>query len=116
MYHYHNYERVSLDRLSKKYGKTALLDEFKNNLIDISKIIEESLIFPIYFYSIKDIAKYLNFKWQHAMAGGAQSIFWYEKWLETGDRDILQDIINYNKDDVNATEFLHQWLRNTYES
>jgi uncharacterized protein len=63
---------------------------------------------------IKDIAKHLDFKWQHQKAGGAQSIFWYEKWLETNDRSVLQDIINYNEDDVKATEFLHTWLLNKF--
>lgn len=80
-------------------------------MVDLRKITTSSFAFPVYFYSIKDIAKRLNFKWQHAKAGGAQSIFWYEEWLDKGDRSILQDIINYNEDDVRATEFLHNWLK-----
>lgn len=70
------------------------------------------MIFPLYFYSIKDIAKssFVNFKWRHAKAGGGQSIFWYEQWLETKDRQTLQDIIDYNEDDVRAAEHLHLWI------
>jgi predicted RecB family nuclease len=112
VYHYHFYEKVKLKELSKKYGVCTLLEEFIENLVDLSKELTNSFTFPVYFYSIKDIAKYLKFKWQHEKAGGAQSIFWYEKWLETNDRGILQDIINYNEDDVRATEFLHRWLSN----
>jgi predicted RecB family nuclease len=73
-------------------------------------VIQEAVIFPVYFYSIKDLAKHLKYKWRHEKAGGAQSIFWYEKWLETEDRKVLRDIVNYNEDDVRATEFLHNWL------
>ena len=58
----------------------------------------------------EDIAKLLGFRWRNKQAGGAQSIFWYEAWLETGDRKILQDIIDYNEDDVVATAHLHRWL------
>ncbi len=110
IYHYHDYEKQHLNKLSKKYGGSNNLDVFISNLVDLLKITTESYIFPVYFYSIKDIAKYLDFKWQHEKAGGAQSIFWYEQWLESGDRSVLQDIINYNEDDVRATEFLHRWL------
>lgn len=115
IYHYHNYEKTQLNKLSKKYGGCDQLNYFIDSLVDLLKITMDSFIFPVYFYSIKDIAKHLNFKWQHGKAGGAQSIFWYEKWLETNDRSVLQDIINYNEDDVRATEFMHKWL-NSYNA
>lgn len=75
-------------------------------------VIQNHVIMPLYFYSIKDIAKspFVNFQWQHEKAGGSQSIVWYQEWLEAQKRDILQDIINYNEDDVRATEAVHQWL------
>jgi uncharacterized protein len=112
VYHYHIYERVKCKKLAEEYGGSAKLDEFMANFVDLAKAVQDCVIFPLYFYSIKDIAKspFVNFKWRHAKAGGAQSIFWYEKWLETGDRTILQDIIDYNEDDVIATEYLHKWL------
>lgn len=112
VYHYHIYEKTYLNKLSDTYGGNEQLNDFINNLIDLSPLCLKSFIFPVYFYSIKDIAKHLKFKWQHEKAGGGQSILWYEKWLETNDRSILQDIINYNEDDVRATEFLHKWMIN----
>lgn len=114
VYHYHDYERQKLNKLSGDYGGSDKLNVFMGNLVDLAKIVQESVILPLYFYSIKDIAKspFLGYKWRHEKAGGAQSIFWYEKWLETGDREVLQDIVNYNEDDVVATEFLHKWLLN----
>lgn len=110
IYHYHHYEKTHLTLLSKKYASSENLITFMNNLVDLATTIEKCFIFPVYFYSIKDLAKHLNFKWQHAKAGGAQSISWYKEWLETQDRKILQDIVDYNEDDVRATEFLHNWM------
>lgn len=112
VYHYSDAEKTRLKKLSEKYGGCDELGLFISNLVDLRKITTGSFVFPVYFYSIKDIAKYLDFKWQHEKAGGAQSIFWYEEWLDKKDRKILQDIINYNEDDVNATQFLHRWLIN----
>lgn len=112
VYHYANYEKAVIKRMEEKYGGSKELDIFKERLVDLFKIVKETVIFPLYFYSVKDLAKsrFVNYKWRHQKAGGAQSIFWYEKWLETGDRKVLQDIIDYNEDDVVATEYLYKWL------
>lgn len=112
VYHFADYERSRTLGLAKQYGGLNLVEPFVEKFVDLSDTVQRSIIFPLYFYSIKDIAKskFLQYKWRHPKAGGAQSIFWYEKWLETGDRQILQDIVNYNEDDVVATEFLHHWL------
>lgn len=115
VYHYANYEKTHLSKLSDQYGCSGVLEIFQRNLIDLQKVVEQSAIFPLYFYSIKDLAKsrFINFKWRHQKAGGGQSVFWYDQWLATGDKAILEDIVNYNEDNVRATQALFQWLKST---
>ncbi len=112
VYHYADYERSRTLSMSKKYSSSPEFEYFCTRLVDFQKIREKYVVFPLYFYSIKDIAKseFVNFKWRHEKAGGAQSISWYMEWLESNNRDILRDIIDYNEDDVRATEFFHNWL------
>jgi len=112
--HYADYERSHLNKLAEKYGDSSTRQKFMTCMVDLEKVVQKSVILPLYFYSIKDIAKsrFLNFKWRHEKAGGSQSVFWYDEWLETGNREILDDIINYNEDDVRATEHLYLWLQN----
>lgn len=112
VYHYADYERAQTLRMAEEYGSSTAFQEFVSRYVDLLKVVKASVIFPLYFYSIKDIAKskFLNFSWRNKKAGGAQSIFWYEEWLESGDRRVLQDIVDYNEDDVVATERLHAWL------
>jgi len=112
VYHFADYERSHTIKLAANYGSSRAFNNFAKHYIDLSKIVQASVILPLYFYSIKNIAKsrFLKFKWRHEKAGGAQSIFWYEEWLATGNKAILDDIINYNEDDVRATEHLHKWL------
>ncbi len=116
-YHYANYEQAAVAKLGGKYGATDELARFQAKLTDLKKSIDDSIVFPLYSYSIKDIAKspFVDFKWRHAKAGGGQSIFWYERWLETGNPEILKDIIDYNEDDVRAAEHLHLWLNSAAE-
>ena len=53
---------------------------------------------------MKAIAHYLEFEWRDKTPSGALSIEWYNQYLETGDRPILERILLYNEDDCGATE------------
>ncbi|MCI0479321.1 ribonuclease H-like domain-containing protein, partial [Candidatus Uhrbacteria bacterium] len=53
----------------------------------------------------------LGFSWRGDVKGGGQSVDVFERYLETGDRSLLEDIILYNEDDVRATAHLTDWLR-----
>lgn len=111
IYHYSTYERDVFSRLAARYGiSMALEDKFKNHTLDLHLALVQSVILPLYFYSLKDVAKYLGFTWQAADAGGAESVVWYNQWLETGDKTIMDKIIRYNEDDVRATLYIKDWL------
>lgn len=112
IYHYSQYERQVFERYGKAYGISLALDEkFKNNALDLLKITTESAVLPLYFYSLKDVARYLGFAWQSTDAGGAESVVWYNDYLKTKDAKILDKIIRYNEDDVRATLFVKDWLQ-----
>ncbi len=107
IYHFGSYEVMVIRRLAEKYGHA--LENFEHT-IDLGRLVQQVAVFPVYFYSLKDIAKTLGFSWRHPDASGLNSIFWYHKWIETGSRTVRQDIIDYNEDDVRATLLLKQWL------
>lgn len=112
IYHYGFYETAVIRRLSAKYGisdlAAAALDP--GAMIDLVRVVQRTAIFPLRFYSLKDVCKYLGFKWRASDASGANSVLWFQDWLEKGDRAMMQKIIDYNEDDVRATLFLKDWL------
>ncbi len=111
IYHYSYYEKEVFKRLGNAYGISRELDEkFKQNSIDLHQSVISSVILPLYFYSLKDIARYLGFAWRASDAGGAESVVWYNDYLETKDNKILKKILDYNEDDVRATLFVKEWL------
>ncbi|MEK7583602.1 MAG: TM0106 family RecB-like putative nuclease [Patescibacteria group bacterium] len=111
IYHYSYYERQVFDRFAKEYGISLELDaKFKSHAIDLLKITTEAVVLPLYFYSLKDVAKYLGFQWQSQDAGGAESVVWYNEYLKTKDPAILDKILKYNEDDVRATLYVKAWL------
>lgn len=111
IYHYAFYERKVFDRLSQRYGASwDTIKKFKDNSLDLLNYVTESVVLPLYFYGLKDVAKYIGYKWKDDQAGGAESVVWYNDWLEKGDKKILKRILDYNRDDVIATAVVKEWL------
>jgi uncharacterized protein len=111
IYHYAFFERQVFDRLVQRYGApVSLIEKFKENTIDLHIKLVDTAILPIYFYSLKDVGSYLNYKWDDPHAGGAESILWFKEYLEKGDETIIKKILRYNEDDVRATMAIKDWL------
>jgi len=99
------------DRLVTRHGAPdVIIQKFREHTIDLHQKTVDSVIFPLYFYTLKDVAKFLGYQWSDSEAGGAESVAWYDQWLKTGDRTFLDRVIKYNEDDVRATMMLKQWL------
>lgn len=110
VYHYAPYETTRLRQLEEQYGGSPWLDLFRSRMIDLKPYATKHLTLPLYFYSLKQICKFLGFSWRGALQSGGASIDYYERWCETGDRSVLDAIVVYNEDDVRATAFLKDWL------
>lgn len=111
IYHYAYYERQVFDKLALRYGApTALVEKFRDNTIDLHTKLVDSVVLPLYFYSLKDVAGYLRYKWSDPGAGGAESVVWYTEWLDKKDNKILNKLLRYNEDDVQATLVIKEWL------
>ncbi|NEQ35049.1 MAG: TM0106 family RecB-like putative nuclease [Okeania sp. SIO3I5] len=111
IYHFCEYEIQTVKRLAKLYQTPAyqwkpLLKRF----VDIHQVVTQTITLPIESYALKNIARWLGFEWRNSEANGAQSVCWYEEWLKTGDRSLLDAIVIYNEDDCYATYYIKEWL------
>lgn len=112
IYHYGWYEEEVFRRMGEKYGVSDKVKKmFDENMIDVLMRMRERVIFPMSFYSLKDLAKFIGFKWTREDASGPASVLWYEDWLRTGNEDALNDVVKYNEDDVRATWLVRTWAR-----
>ena len=111
IYHYAFLEKQVFDLFSLKYGAPSeLVSKFRENSIDLYAQTVESVILPLYFYSLKDVAGYTGYKWDDPEAGGAESVVWYNEWLKNKDSQTLKRILKYNEDDVRATLAIKEWI------
>ncbi len=112
VYHYGNFEQEVVSRFIAKYGISALAREaLERNMFDLLERLRPAVVFPLSFYSLKDIAAFIGFHWRSDDASGANSVLWFEEWLKKKSQKLLQKILEYNEDDLRATYRLKQWLR-----
>ncbi len=112
IYHYGWFEHEVVQRFAMRYGISEIAREaLDRNMIDLLAVVRPAVIFPLSFYSLKDIANYIGFQWRAKDASGANSVMWFEEWLKTKKPKLLQKIMEYNEDDVIATYKLQRWAR-----
>jgi len=114
LYHYADYEKTHFKMMFERYGGDEnLYKEIAYSLEDLLKVIKKSITLPLLKYSLKYVARYLNFEWSAGdEASGVNSILWYQQYLEDPEKnkDILEKIIKYNEDDCRATRVVKDWL------
>jgi uncharacterized protein len=114
VYHYASYEQTALKRLAPLHATREVeLDDMLRNqvLVDLYKVVRESIRISEPSYSIKYVEHFYRATRAGEVQNAGASIVFYERWLETGERQYLDDIEAYNGDDVESTRQLHDWLR-----
>ncbi|KGF72561.1 hypothetical protein DO97_07755 [Neosynechococcus sphagnicola sy1] len=111
IFHFCPYEVQTVKRLGQLYGTPwTQIQQLLTRFIDLHDWVTRTVTLPVESYALKQIARWLGFRWRDASANGAQSIYWYTQWLATGDRQFLNAILHYNEDDCHATYHIKNWL------
>ena len=114
--HWHHYERVRLDMYVDRYGDPkGVAGRVRQNLLDLLPVAQRSIALPLPSYSLKVIEKYIGFKRTQEEYGGDWAMAKYIEATEIGDEkqraDVMEQILLYNKEDLQATWEVLRWLR-----
>lgn len=113
VYHYAPYERTALTRLMTRHGsREEEIDRLLRAgvLVDLYQVVRQGVRVSQDSYSIKKIERLYREGRSTEVTGGGASIVAFERWLETGERSILDGIAAYNADDCESTWRLREWL------
>ena len=113
IYHYASYEETAIKRLMSQHGtREAQVDWLLRNgkLIDLYKVVREAIRVSEPSYSIKYIEHFYMDLREGDVTNAGASIVFYERWKETGEAQLLEQIERYNEDDVLSTFLLRNWL------
>jgi uncharacterized protein len=111
VYHYHDFELLALRRLAQRHGVLARrVEALRPRFHDLSRVLTASCHLPVASYSLKAVARHLGFQWTRQDSSAVQAVVWFSRWLESGDRSLLDRAVEYNADDCRATCVLKDWL------
>ena len=113
IYHYASYEESALKRLMTSHGvRESQVDELlrQHKLVDLYKVVREGIRVSEPSYSIKNIEAFYAEKRQEEVSNALASVVYYEKWIETGEQKLLDEIEEYNMVDCRSTYQLREWL------
>jgi uncharacterized protein len=113
IYHYAPYERTALGKLMGRHGTREIeVDKLfrENTLVDLYRVVKQAVRVGTPSYSLKKVeAQYMEARTQ-AITDAGSSIDEFERWLDTHDGQILDDIEEYNRIDCESTKLLRAWL------
>jgi predicted RecB family nuclease len=113
--HWHHYEKINLDKYIERFGdRNNIAARVKNNLLDLFRVIKNSVALPLASYSLKVVEKYIGFKRTQTEFGGDWSMAKYIQATETNHEEeryaLVDEIKKYNQEDLAATWAVLNWL------
>jgi predicted RecB family nuclease len=113
VYHYAGYEISALKRMMGRYGtRESELDDLlrRGVFVDLLKVVRNGLRASRRGYGLKELEAFLAFERQAEVKDGGASIVMFERWMQTGEQALLDQIDEYNREDCVATRLLRDWL------
>lgn len=113
VYHYAPYEVTALKRMMSKYGtREQEMDDLLRGevFVDLYRVVRQGVRVGTRSYSIKRLEPLYMPPRGDGIGDGGSSIVEFERWLQTRDQKILDDILEYNQDDVVSNRLLRDWL------
>ncbi len=114
--HYGETEALTILKMTEKLGEgKEARDIIEERFIDIHQIVRENWILPLRNYSLKTVSKWVGFEWEDANADGSKALLWWRQYKGSIKRkkvkeELLQKILDYNKDDCLATLKITNWM------
>jgi predicted RecB family nuclease len=114
--HWHHYEKTKIELYIQRYGDPdGTAQRVLDNLFDLLISAREALVLPEPSYSLKVVEGLAGFKRTQDEYGGDWAMAKYIEAVETEDlsvqKEIIDQIVKYNEEDLAATWAVLQWLK-----
>ncbi len=114
--HWSNYEQTGIKKYIARYGDPeGIAVRVLRNLLDLLPVTREAVVLPLPSLSLKVIEDYVGFQRKGEEYGGTWAMATFIEATETDDeqkrRELMDKILAYNREDLEATWAVFQWLR-----
>jgi predicted RecB family nuclease len=114
--HWHDYEKNKLETYIDRFGDPrGIAARVLGNCFDLLPVVRDSLALPVSSYSLKVIESLAGYERTMEEFGGDWSIGRYVRATEKNDeaerRTIMEEILRYNEEDLQAMWAVFQWAK-----
>ena len=105
--HYGSYETHFLRRMKNRYPSdehAGLLAQVTSSAVNLLSLIYAHVYFPTYSNRLKDVARYLGFRWSESSASGLVALSWRIQWERSRVADLKNRLLVYNAEDCAAAQ------------
>ena len=118
--HWSHYERVQLKKYIDRYGdRDNIAARVDDNLSDLMTITQKSIVLPLPSYGLKVVEDYVGYARTLEKYGGDWAMARYIEATETQDEklrnEVMEEILAYNREDLEATWAVLSWLKGKQE-
>jgi predicted RecB family nuclease len=112
VYHYNHTERSTIERLVRDAEDENLFASLVESglFVDLFTVAKNTVRVGTESYGLKHLEHLVEYQRSAGIDQGAGAVVEYERWMRIRDNSILRDIALYNRDDVEATKALRDWL------
>lgn len=103
--YYGSYEKTFLEHMGKRHGgppEQSVAATALDSSINLLSFIFAQIYFPTYSNGLKEVARWLGFKWSATHSSGLQAIYWRENYETSDAHAFKEELINYNAEDCAA--------------
>jgi len=114
--HWAPYEETYLRRYAGRFGDLGgIASRVARNLLDLLTVTRESVVLPLPSLSLKVVEDYVGYERKEAEYGGAWAMATFIEATETSDegkrKELMDKIVAYKEEDLEATWAVFQWLK-----
>jgi predicted RecB family nuclease len=113
VYHYANYEESALKRLAMIHGtRESEVDNLlrRRKLVDLYKVVREAIRISEPGYSLKNVEVFYAGDRAGDVTTALDSVVFYDRWLQSGEGSLLNQIAQYNEADCRSLLACRNWL------
>jgi predicted RecB family nuclease len=81
-----------------------LVDQLTLSALNLLSFTYAQIYFPTYSNTLKEIGRFLGFRWSRSDASGLNALRWRSEWECSRDPGIKQQLITYNAEDCEAVQ------------
>jgi predicted RecB family nuclease len=112
--HYGSFETTFLKSMCDRYGspgEESRAEKAIRTAVNLLSFIYARIYFPTHSNGLKDVGRYVGFKWSEENPSGVKTMLWRGAWEKSREPSLKQKLITYNAEDCEALQRTTEFVR-----